>query len=502
MIGKRNIYRLLLALAIFPTVYCVEAQTVVTLSLDRTIQLACDSSLQAFRNRNQYMSEYWQYRSYKAARLPSLSLSLTPANYSRYIVQRYNSESNIDIFRAQELFSASGGLHIIQNFDLLGGTFYMETSLEYLRNFGHIQSTQYSTIPIRIGYRQNLIGFNQFKWDKKIEPLKYSRANKELVYNMEEIAETAVGYFFDLALAQEEYRLAVENLASCDTLYAIGEKRFRIASISQSELLTLHLDKVNAQNAVENTRMALKNAMFTLSVFLGMDKNTFITLMIPSLPPYRDISKEIALLYAKENNPKLLTDRHNELEAERDVARLLATSRFNANINASVGFNQVAGTLPAAYSNPMRQDLVTLSVTIPLVDWGVRKGFLNIARNTLEMQRIASRQNEQSIEEQVIMTIDDFNIQQQMAKSATEAFDISVKAYEQTKQQFIIGKSDINSLTLSHSRHQSAARNYIVSLQNCWRSYYRLRKLTLYDFTYEQPIIYLISHGNAYVAVR
>ncbi|MDE6339970.1 MAG: TolC family protein, partial [Muribaculaceae bacterium] len=101
-----------------------------TLTLENTIALANDSSLMAFRYRNMYQASYWQYVSYRAGRLPSLSLSLTPAKYYRYMAQRYDSQQNIDVFREQKSFSAMGGLEVAQNFDLLGGTFYLETDLE------------------------------------------------------------------------------------------------------------------------------------------------------------------------------------------------------------------------------------------------------------------------------------------------------------------------------------------------------------------------------------
>ena len=55
-------------------------------------------------------------------------------------------------------------------------------------------------------------------------------------------------------------------------------------------------------------------------------------------------------------------------------------------------------------------------------------------------------------------------------------------AYSETKQRFMIGKADINSLTLSLNRQQEAQRNYILALQNYWLSYYKIRKLTLHDF--------------------
>lgn len=458
------------------------AQRKVVLDLQRTIEIAGDSSLQAFRNQNLYMSGYWEYRSYRAGRLPSLSMDLTPASYNRYITQRYNYDENIDVYRAQQMYAAGAGLNVTQNFDPLGGTFYLETSLNYMRNFGDVSSTQYSSIPVRLGYRQTLLGFNQFKWERRIEPVKYEKVKKEFLYNMEGVSESAVTYFFALALAQAEYRLAKDNLASCDTLYTIGERRFKIAAISQADLLTLRLDRVNARNALENTRITLKRAMFTLASYLGMDKDTEIEVLLPSAPVAKEIAADKALAFAKANNPTLLNHKQSILEAHRDVNRTKIEQHFNANLNASIGFNQVSERFRGAYTHPLRQDLVSLTISIPLVDWGVRKGRLNMAKNNLNVLEIAARQDELSIEEDVVMTVSDFNIQQRLVSSAIEALELAETAYEQTKQRFIIGKADINSLTLSLNRQQDANKNYISSLHNYWLSYYKLRKLTLFDF--------------------
>lgn len=454
----------------------------VVLDLDRTISLANDSSLETFRTQNMYLSGYWEYRTYKANRLPSLTLGMTPAQYNRDITKRYDSQTDLDVYRTQQSFYASGNLSVQQNFDLTGGTFYLESNLGYMRSFGDNQTTQFTSVPIRLGYSQSLVGYNAFKWERRIEPLKYERVKKEFLYNVEKVAEQATSYFFSLAMAQAEYDLAKENLASSDTLFRVGEQRHKIASISQADLLTLKLDKVNAQNALQNKSMDLKRAMFSLASFLSLDKNTQIRLELPSRPGALEIPLDEALQWGRSNNPQLLELKQNVLEAERSVDKTRKESRFNASVNASIGFNQVADNLGNAYHKPMQQDLVAVSVSIPLVDWGVRKGRYNMAQNNLNVVKISARQDEISIEEEVIMTVNDFNIQQQLISSAEEALDLAILAYNQTRQRFMIGKADINSLTLSQNRQQQAQRNYISSLQEYWQNYYKIRRLTLFDF--------------------
>ena len=471
---------LIFTLLLLPTV--LHAQQKLTLDLQQTIRLANDSSLESFRAQNMYLSGYWEYRSYRAYRLPSLTLDLTPAQYYRDITRRYDSEADIDVYRSQQSFYAYGSLSIQQNLDLTGGTFYANTSLGYMRNFGSNKYTQYTSVPFQIGYTQELIGYNAFRWERKIEPLKYEKVKKQYLYNTEQVAEQATTYFFELAMAQAEYDLARDNAASTDTLYRIGQERFKIAGISRADLLTLELDHVNAGNTLQTAASSLKRAMFTLASFLDLPKDTQIRLVLPGPPQNFNIPVDKALTMARENNPDFLQVRQDILEAEQEVDRTKKESRFNASINASIGFNQVAEDLGGAYRHPQQQDMVSVSVSIPLVDWGVRKGKYNMARNNLNVVKISSRQSEISIEEEVIMTVNDFNIQQSLVQSASRALDLADMAYEETRQRYIIGQADINSLTLSLNRQQEAQRNYISALQSYWLNYYKIRRLTLFDF--------------------
>ena len=344
------------------------------------------------------------------------------------------------------------------------------------------KTTQFTSVPIRLGYSQSLVGYNSFKWERKIEPLKYEKVKKEFVYNVEAVSVQATTYFFNLAMAQAEYNLAKENMVTSDTLYSIGVQRQKIAAISKADLLTLKLDVVNARNTLQNKASALKRAMFSLVSFLNLDKNTVIDIDLPVRPQELVIPVDKALQMAHENNPQLLGLKQNVLEAERNVDKTKKESRFNASVNASIGFNQVADNFGDVYHKPMQQDLVSVSVSIPLVDWGVRKGKYNMARNNLNVVKTSARQDEISLDEEVIMTVNDFNIQQNMITSAEEALALSILAYSETRQRFIIGKADINSLTLSLNRQQEAQQNYISALQNYWLNYYKIRKLTLHDF--------------------
>ena len=402
--------------------------------------------------------------------------------YNRNIVSRYDSQNNIDIFRQQQSLYSFGKLSVTQNLDMTGGAFFIDSELGFLRNFGEIVNSRFNTVPFRIGYRQNLFGFNSFKWEKQIEPLKYDKALKKFLYEREAISEISTQYFFDLAMAQAEYDMAIDNVASSDTLYRIGEERQKIASISQADLLTLRLDVVNARNSLKNAESNLKRAMSSFVTFLNLDNETAVRLELPERPKDMNISVEEALMRARENNPDYLGNRQDILEAERELDRALKNAKFNANFSASYGFNNTADVFADSYRHPLQQNVVSVSLSIPLIDWGVRKGRVNMTRNTLNITRVSVQQRELSLEKDVTMTIDDFYMQQDMIHSAEEALQLANMAYNDTKERFIIGRADINSLTLSQNRQNAAQKNYLSTLRNYWLSYYKIRKLTLFDF--------------------
>ncbi|MDR0385677.1 MAG: TolC family protein [Prevotellaceae bacterium] len=464
------------------------AQPTKKFNLTESIEIAVDSSLQAFIAQNMYLSSYWSYRSFRAARLPSLNLGTTPIQYRRDFTRRYDSYQNIDVYRQQQSLYSAGNLAIRQNFDLTGGTFYVDSELGYMRNFGENSYSQFTSVPVRIGYSQPLFGFNSFKWEKKIEPIKFEKAKMQYLYSREEISEFAIQYFFSLAMAQMEYDMATANVASSDTLYRLGQERQKIASISNADLLTLKLDIVNARNTLKNSEIGLTRAMFNFVSFLNIDKQIAVNLELPGKPANIIISPEQALKYAQSYNPDFLSYTQELYEAEREVDRTTKSSNFDASLSASIGFNQVAPNFSDAYKKPLQQDVVSIGLSIPLVDWGVRRGRANMARNNLNVTKISIQQKEQKLEQDVIMTVNDFNIQQDLINSAEEALNIATMAYSVTKERFIIGKADLNSLTLSLSRQNSAQRNYISALRDYWLNYYKLRKLTMYDFIKQEVL--------------
>ncbi len=469
--------------------------SLVQITLPQAIAFAADSSLASLKAKNLYLSGYWQYRTFKAGRLPLVSLDLMPVAYNHNFVKRYDSQNNVDVYKSQQSLNSNANISVKQQLDLTGGTFYIDTELGRLQNFGLSNYEQYSSVPFRIGYSQSLFGFNAYKWDKQIEPLRFVKAKKELIYTIEEIAEQATMLFFEFAISHTAFTLAKQNIANMDTLFLIGEERYKVGTISQSDLLNLKLRLINAQNDLGNAEISRKRSEYGLASFLGMSSESHFELKLPTEVFKIDLIYTDVLNKAKQNNPIYLEQKETVLKSKQAYNKVLKESKFSATLSASVGFNQIATGIVDAYRKPLQQDLVSLNMRIPLVDWGISKGKINVARQHLNTITVTAHQAEQNFEQDVLMAVHEYKVRESQIVRSEEAKKIAQSAYNKAKQLFAIGKADVNSVNLAISSQIEAELNYIVSLKNYWLSFYKIRKLALFDYVeYKNlAVVYVLS---------
>lgn len=159
------------------------AQDKLALSLSEVIDIASQQSIDAFRNKNMYLASYWEYRFYRAERLPGITLSSNPFDFNRYRRKEYNWETNEDEYRLREFFDSDVSVSATQNVALTGGQFFLRSQVGMVKNLGGDKTTSFSATPISIGFSQELNGYNSLRWQSKIEPLKFEKA-KKILYRM------------------------------------------------------------------------------------------------------------------------------------------------------------------------------------------------------------------------------------------------------------------------------------------------------------------------------
>jgi len=155
---------------------------------------------------------------------------------------------------------------------------------------------------------------------------------------------------------------------------------------------------------------------------------------------------------------------------------------FQLSVDLSIGFNQYSDNLKASYQNLLQQNKISMTLSIPLLDWGRQNRNCKIAQNTVEVVTSDERINILQLEQKVKSSVADYNLQLSILKNAERAIKLSDMQYNEMLEKFKIGACSMKELREAMIDQQKIHYDYMTSLRNCWVGYYQIRQLTLYDF--------------------
>lgn len=459
------------------------------LTLEEVLHLAETQSPEALRARNSFQVGYWQYRSYKANFLPSLSFTSQLPEFSRQIKDVASIDPETGEVRhdySSEFYNnISGGLVLQQNLPT-GGRVSVSTSLQrtdrFSGSFNNHVSTEYLSTALSVRLSQSIFGVNEMKWDKKIEPLKYEEAKRTYINSMEAIAQRAIQLFFNLAIAQQNLAISEFNHANNDTLYRISAGRYALGTIGENDLLQSELAFQNALKTMNQNRLTLENAENRLRSFLGFNERVAVEIVIPENVPNVSLDLDRVLQLAFANNPDMITYERQIIEAQKNVAQQKANRGFSANLNVAFGLNQQAESLQYAYQDPRDMQTLSIGLNIPILDWGRGKGLVKMAQSNEELVRRQVEQSRLDFEQDLVLNVNQFNMQEQQFSIAAKADTIAQKRYAVAMQRYLIDKITVTDMNNAQLDRDEARIGYVQSLYDYWRYYYEIRAITQFDF--------------------
>lgn len=446
------------------------------LTLSDAIALAQRQSSDALAARHTLEAAEWSYRYYKANYLPSVTLSSSPS-----LNRQLNSITQPDgtnIFVRQNQLSTDLSLSISQNVTLTGGTLFLRNSLQRLDEFEQ-RTHGYSSVPFSIGYQQNLFGHNSLRWARRTEPLRHSIAQKQYRETMELIASRASTYFFMLATAQTNLEIARQNYAVSDTLLRFARRRYERGSITENEMLQLEVGKLTEETNRLNAEAEVEDAMLTLRSYLGIKEEVPLTVVTDTLISDNVVDADEALALALQNNPDPEQLRLNVVESKSALSSAKANRGLKADLYLQFGLSQKGETLQEAYAQPLNQQYVSMTVSLPLLDWGRGKGQVRVAKSRLELTQTQSEQAMQDFRQNVQKMVRQYNLQAYRVKIAYRTRETALRRYDVARWLYLQGRTSLLELNTSTNEKDQAQRAFITALQTYWSLHYGLRSLTL-----------------------
>ena len=348
--------------------------------------------------------------------------------------------------------------------------------LQRIDNFGTFRNTAYTSIPFSLSYYQSNLFYNNFKWQKKIEPLRLQEAQRGYIENLEIISYNTTEKYFELLLADVQLKLDQQNLKNIDTLIKITQSRFEIGTVQLNDVLQSKVSLLTAKKAIASSLLRLEVTKQNLVRFLNLSKEDSLELILPSEMINFKVSPEIALEKAQ-NNSKFVV----EIQRQRLEADLLMLAQI-------LGLTQRGNTFVQSYEDLLRNQSVSIGFNIPLIDWGINKSNRKRSEANLELMNNNIAQQRLSIEQEVYYQVMKWTMQQEQMDIAKEASELSQQRYDIAKQKYSLGSisyTDFNNAQLDKDR---AVIDYINNLNTYWSLYYLIRRLTLFDFEKNKKI--------------
>jgi outer membrane protein TolC len=244
----------------------------------------------------------------------------------------------------------------------------------------------------------------------------------------------------------------------------------------------MELSLLNARMSVKKNKITLDDAMYDLFSYLRLTDYENADLVAPFSVPDILVNADDVLQKAIKNSSHSLDQKLQMLEAQKNLAQAKANKGIQMTLSSEIGFSQTGNTLGTAYSHLKDNEIIGLSLSLPIFDWGVSKGKVKMAQAQLDVVKTQLEQSHQDYMQNLRKKVIQFNSQPAQCKDALRAQEIAVERYDITRKRYEAGAISVTELNTAQQEMESAKAQYISQLSSFWNDYYTLQKSTLYDW--------------------
>ncbi len=451
-----------------------------SISLKQLQNLAQQRALQVVAAKTDWEIASLDEQRLRADLLPRLDLLANLPNFFKSYSETVQPDGTI-AFRPISINNSFAQLQLSQTLAATGGTFFVRSNLQ---RFDDLENdfTSYNGIPVRIGWLQPIFGYNGWKWQKRILPARSQELEARHQAARYDAAFTATQLFFQLLRADQEKRIAQNNQAAGDRLFRIAQERYELGKINKGDLLQIELDRAAAAQDLIRSERDLGQATAAIYQLLGWAFNEGSPLLIPKTPTVEQhfsIEAGEALQRSLSQRPELKTNQRLLLEIQSERERVSRELGPQLQLQASLGLVRSDVAVEKIYSDPQTEQILSLNLQVPILDWGSRKKALAQIDRRSELLEENNQRGLLGLENNLRLAIHQWNqlgeelaLAQKIRSLAEERFQISSESY-------VLGSIPLTELTLAQQNRDQLNRAYLASLQNYWITLADIQRMTL-----------------------
>lgn len=464
-----------------PPLTAQDATRVEPLSLQQAIEIALERGNAAKAARAAREAARYRNRASNSRWLPQLSIGGQVPTYNRSIIPVLQPDGST-LFRSQEQTDAKLTATLTQKLPFTGGDFTVTSSLARLALSGAQSRKDWSATPFSVGLRQGVLRPNTASWQRREQSAQAELAERQFLEAREDISLQTANQFFDVYAARITMANATRNVARNDTLYSINKGRFEVAKIGENDLLQSELALLRARSSLDGAKLDHDRAVATLRLALDWPDATPLDISTTVRVPEVEVDTVLAVAEALKNRATVIDAELQDVQAKRRVSDARLASGVGATVEASYGFNATGPEANLAYQNLLEARRFTVSVEFPLWQWGAHGEGVRAAL----ADRDRALANAESQLDQLKLDARFAALQLAQARRtfllSAKADTVADKRFEVAYNRYVVGRINVDNLYQAQGEMDQANNQYVQALRAYWQAFFRLRRVTLFDF--------------------
>ena len=325
------------------------------------------------------------------------SLMLTPISYSQNrafndLISTYNSQKKTQTYGT---------------FTIMQPVIWTDASVSLTNTFGYLDSySQFATQQqkgfsnnLAVSLDQPLFTYNRTKMTLKELQLALENAQLNYAIQLLDLEKQVTQAFYYVYQQQQSLEIANQAYQNMQKSYEVSINKVDAGISPKEEMFQAELNLATTKSDYENKQVSLENAKDDFKLLIGMSLYEDL-LVIPNIAVDTvtvDIS--FAIDQGLQNRMELRQRKIDIENSQFDLIQTKAQNEFKGSLGLSVGLFGDNDKFRNVFDKASRTDneSVTLSLSIPLWDWGKRKSMIKASEASIATSRISLEQQQNNI---------------------------------------------------------------------------------------------------------
>lgn len=409
-------------------------------------------------------------------------LTLNPFTYSN----NRSFDNRFSQWYTNESFSSNGTFSITQPIIWTDATVSLNNQFGWQKNVSISGETTNENRAfsnnLYLSINQPLFTYNKTKTDLETMELDYENALINYSLRRLSLESTITSSFYNVYTAKNNLEISEAELKDARQNFDIIKNKVEADLSARDELYQAELNLAQAISTVDNRKVSLENAKDDLKKILGIDIDTdFDIIAEVSAKPVK-IDMMTAINSALGSRLELRQREISRISQDIQMKQIKETNSLDGSLSLSVGITGDDEKLQDVYSHPTNNPRVSLSLSIPIFDWGTRRARIKAQELAIKMFDMETEEERKSIELAVrkscrsLQNLEaQMTIAEQSLKNAQMTYDLNAERYrngELTGMEMNQFQTQLSNQKMSYA---STIISYKLELLN-------LKIISLYDF--------------------